>query len=134
MRAAGRGEAGGRSAPIASVARNVSRNDVPTLIRVLERPAVLEPVSANCKSRYPIRRFPRWTEPGGPPIPTRPIQSWRRCALRASQRWRPEISEGDPAAHRAGLPELGPCSSAGRSLNEGVNSLINKALICRRQH
>jgi capsular exopolysaccharide synthesis family protein len=51
------GEAG--SGSIASVARNVSRNDVPTLIRVLESPTVLEPVFTGLQRRHPDQRLPQ---------------------------------------------------------------------------
>lgn len=51
------GEAG--SGAIASVARNVSRNDVPTLIRVLESPTVLEPVFTDLQRRHPDQRLPQ---------------------------------------------------------------------------
>ncbi|MCT0205217.1 polysaccharide biosynthesis tyrosine autokinase [Synechococcus sp. CS-602] len=53
------GEAGAGTGAIASVARNVSRNDVPTLIRVLESPAVLEPVVSELQSRYPDQAIPQ---------------------------------------------------------------------------
>ncbi|WP_322774849.1 hypothetical protein [Synechococcus sp. CBW1107] len=43
---------------IASVARNVTSNDVPTLISVLESPTVLEPVFTDLQRRYPDRKFP----------------------------------------------------------------------------
>lgn len=56
-------EAGGASGEastfgIASVARNVSSNDVPTLIRVLESPTVLEPVFTDLQRRHPDRKLP----------------------------------------------------------------------------
>ncbi len=40
------------------MARNVSSNDVPTLIRVLESPTVLEPVFTDMQRRYPDRKLP----------------------------------------------------------------------------
>ncbi|MCP9817873.1 polysaccharide biosynthesis tyrosine autokinase [Synechococcus sp. Cruz-9H2] len=55
--AGGSGEAAGGA--IASVARNVSRNDVPTLIRVLESPVVLEPVFSDLQRRFPEQTLPR---------------------------------------------------------------------------
>ncbi|MBC1261447.1 polysaccharide biosynthesis tyrosine autokinase [Synechococcus sp. BSF8S] len=53
------GDAG--SGAIASVARNVSRNDVPTLIRVLESPTVLEPVFTDLQRRYSDQKLPQVT-------------------------------------------------------------------------
>ncbi|MCT0202163.1 polysaccharide biosynthesis tyrosine autokinase [Synechococcus sp. CS-603] len=53
------GEAGAGTGAIGSVARNVSRNDVPTLIRVLESPAVLEPVLSELVSRFPDQPIPQ---------------------------------------------------------------------------
>ncbi len=44
---------------IASVARNVARNDVPTLIRVLESPAVLEPVYNTLQKKFPDQPLPQ---------------------------------------------------------------------------
>ncbi|HHG2222838.1 hypothetical protein [Synechococcus sp. CCFWC 502] len=43
---------------IASVARNQRQNDVPTLIRVLESPAILEPVFSELRPRYPETEDP----------------------------------------------------------------------------
>ncbi len=49
----------GEGGAISSVARNVSRVDVPTLIRVLESPTVMEPVYGELRKLHPNKPLPQ---------------------------------------------------------------------------